>query len=407
VFLRDLLLSELRQGALEGLVVEAVARAARLPAERVRRAVMFSGQLRSVVEAAMREGEAALAAYGLELFRPLSPMLAQPSEDGFEGEFALPDGVWEYKVDGARVQIHRDGERVEVYTRRLNSVTERVPELVEFTRALPCQSVVLDGEAVALRPDGSPDPFQVTMSRFGRSLNVEAVRAKLPLVPMIFDCLHLNGLDLVDAPLTDRKAHVEQLVEPAYRVVRRDCRTLEDGQAFFQSALAAGHEGVMVKSGVSPYQAGKRGRDWLKIKQAHSLDLVVIAAEWGSGRRKGRLSNLHLAARGATPGEFVMLGKTFKGMTDAVLEWQTKELLARQVERQGHVVVVRPELIVEVVFDGVQESPHYPGGMALRFARIRGYRHDKAADDADSIDTVRALFEQDRSRGQAVPEESA
>lgn len=406
-YLRGLIVSELRQGALESLVVEGVAEAAGVPVERVRRAAMFSGSLRLVAEAALKCGPQGLAPFGIELFRPIQAMLAQPSAEGIEGASRIEGAFWEYKIDGARVQIHRQGDRVEVYSRKLNVVTTRVPELVEFALGLPCHEVVLDAEAVALRSDGSPEPFQVTMSRFSRQKETVDGPSELPLVVRVFDVLLLDGVEKVDEPLSSRRAELEKLLDPSALVISSRPKNMEEGQAFFEQALLDGHEGVMVKAADSLYQAGKRGGDWLKIKQVHTLDLVVTGAEWGSGRRKGKLSNLHLAARSKGPEEFVMLSKTFKGMTDAILEWQTKELLKLKTAQQGHIVYVRPELVVEVAFDGVLESSLYPAGLALRFARLRSYRLDKSPQQADTVEQVRQIFEQDRGRGRIYDEPAA
>jgi DNA ligase-1 len=282
---------------------------------------------------------------------------------------------------------------VRVFTRGLLDVTDAVPELVAAARALPARALVLDGEALALRADGRPQPFQVTMRRFGRRLDVDALRGELPLLGFFFDCLHADGEDLLERSGEERWCALAERVGEAGRVPRRVIESEEAARAFLADALAAGHEGLMAKSLAAPYEAGRRGAGWLKLKQAHTLDLVVLAVEWGSGRRRGLLSNLHLGARDPAGGGFVMLGKTFKGMTDEMLAWQTERLSALAVAHEGHVVRVRPELVVEIAFDGVQASPHYPGGVALRFARVRGYRPDKRPEEADTIDTVRALAE--------------
>jgi DNA ligase-1 len=291
----------------------------------------------------------------------------------------------EWKLDGARLQAHRDGEAVALFTRSLDDVTARLPEVVEAVRALPVRSLVADAEAILLRADGRPAPFQETASAFARGTGST-------LVALLFDLLHLDGEDLLDRPLAERREILERIAGDAVipRVVTDDVAVAE---AFYDDALARGHEGVMVKSLDAPYEAGRRGSAWLKVKRTHTLDLVVLAVEWGSGRRRGLLSNLHLGARDEATGSFVMLGKTFKGLTDALLAWQTEQLLARETHREGHVVHVRPELVVEIAFDGVQASTRYPAGMALRFARVKGYRADKRPDEADTIETVRAIFE--------------
>ena len=390
-FLLALLTGEIRQGALEGVMLDAVARAAQLPAERVRRAAMLAGDLAAVAEAVLAQGEAALAQYSLQLFRPLQPMLAESAESAADALAALGTAVLEWKLDGARIQVHRDGERVAVYTRNLNEVTAAVPEVVEAVRALPAERLILDGEVIALAKEGRPLPFQETMRRFGRRLEVEALRATLPLTPFCFDLLHHNGEDLLDAPLSRRLQRLDALLPEPMRVPRLVTDSLPEAEAFLAEALRSGHEGIMAKAPQAPYAAGRRGAAWLKLKIARTLDLVVLAVEWGSGRRRGWLSNLHLGARDPATGGYVMLGKTFKGMTDALLEWQTRELLARETHREGHVVYVRPELVVEVAFNEVQQSSQYPGGVTLRFARIKGYRPDKNASEADTIETVRKL----------------
>lgn len=390
-FLLALLTGEVRQGALEGVMLEAVASAAKLPAERVRRAVMLAGDLGTVAASVLAEGEAGLATYGLQLFRPIQPMLADSAASVAEALETLGDAILEYKLDGARIHVHRQGDRVAVYTRSLNDVTHALPEVVEVIRQLPIREFILDGEVIALAPDGRPLPFQETMRRFGRKIEVEALRAELPLSAFFFDLLQFNGTDMIDMPLVKRVEWLETVVYPVMRVTQIHAEGAEDAEAFYAKALARGHEGIMAKAPNAPYAAGRRGSAWLKIKTANTLDLVVLAAEWGSGRRKGWLSNLHLGARDPATGGFVMLGKTFKGMTDAVLAWQTTELLARETGREGHIVRVRPELVVEVAFNEVQRSSQYPGGVTLRFARIKGYRSDKRPEEADTIETVRRL----------------
>jgi DNA ligase-1 len=300
--------------------------------------------------------------------------------------------VVEWKLDGARIQVHRRDDRVAVYTRNLNDVTAAVPEVVEAVRALPARELILDGEVIALAPDGKPHPFQITMRRFGRRQEVGQLRAELPLTAFFFDVLLQDGDSIVDDPLSQRLERLDSVLPAALRVPRIVTADPEEASRFQADALARGQEGVMVKSLSAPYAAGRRGSAWLKVKEARTLDLVVLAVEWGSGRRKGWLSNIHLGARDPATGGFVMLGKTFKGMTDEMLKWQTKELLAREVGRDGHIVYVRPELVVEIAFNDVQRSPQYPGGVALRFARVKGYRPDKSAAEADTIDAVRAFL---------------
>jgi DNA ligase-1 len=389
-FLASWLAGGLRQGAAQGLLLEALARACGASADAVRRAAALAGALAPVAEAVLTGGAGALARFELELFRPLRPMLAQPADDAAAALAELGEAALEWKLDGARVQVHKAGDEVRVFTRRMNEVGDALPELIEAVRALPARSVVLDGEAIALRSDGAPLPFQVTMRRFGRRLDVESLRQELPLSAFFFDCLHLDGDDLTLLPTRDRHAALARVVPPPLQVPRLVTADREAAEAFLDAALSAGHEGVMVKSLVAPYDAGGRGGAWRKLKVAHTLDLVVLAAEWGSGRRRGWLSNLHLGARDPGGG-FVMLGKTFKGLTDATLAWQTRELLAREVARDESTVYVRPELVVEIALSGVQTSPHYPAGMALRFARVRRYRQDKSPQDADTVDAVRAL----------------
>jgi ATP-dependent DNA ligase I len=391
-FLFGLITGELRQGALEGLVAEAVARAAGLPADAVRRALMLAGDLPRVAHAALTEGAGGLAAFAVRLFRPVLPMLAGTAETIEEALDELGEAALEWKLDGARVQIHKGGDEVRVYSRLLNEVTPAVPEVIEQIRALAAREVILEGEAIALRADGSPHPFQTTMSRFGRRLEVEHVRHTVPLTLFVFDLLYLDGGSIMDEPLRERAAALAAAVPEALRVPRVVAGSLDEARGFLEGALARGHEGVMVKALDAPYEAGRRGRRWLKLKPVRTLDLVVLAAEWGHGRRRGWLSNLHLGARDPTTGGFVMLGKTFKGMTDQMLAWQTARLQELEVSRDGHTVYVRPELVVEVAFNDLQASPKYPGGLALRFARIKGYRPDKLADDADTIDTLREIW---------------
>jgi DNA ligase-1 len=319
-------------------------------------------------------------------------MLADAAEDVQDALGRLGEAAFEYKLDGARVQVHKDGGRVEVYSRRLNSLTQAVPEIVEWAAALPERRLVLDGEAIALAPDRRPLPFQETMRRFGRKRDVERLRRELPLRVYLFDALRVGDQALIDRPLDERWEALGAAAPERMRVPRLATARPEDADAFANRALGDGHEGVMAKGLASPYAAGRRGQEWLKVEPAHTLDLIVLAAEWGSGRRRGWLSNLHLGARDPEGEGFAMLGKTFKGMTDEILRWQTKELLAREIAREGIVFYVRPELVVEVAFNDVQASPQYPGGVALRFARLKRYRADKRPDDADTIERVRVLL---------------
>jgi DNA ligase-1 len=397
-FLVRLLVGELRQGALEGLMLEAVAEAAEVPLADVRRAFMVSGRMGEVATAAITQGRAGLERFSLTLFRPLLPMLAQPAEDVAQALSQLGTAALEWKLDGARVQVHKSDGEVRVYTRNLNDVTAAVPEVVEAARGVSARSVILDGEAIALAPEGLPQPFQITMRRFGRKLDIDATRAQLPLSVFFFDVLHLDGQDLVDRPASQRIDALHAALASSLLVPRLVTAEPTAAQAFFDEAIRRGHEGVMAKSLTSVYDAGSRGSTWLKIKQAHTFDLVILAAEWGHGRRRGWLSNLHLGARDPATGAFVMLGKTFKGLTDEMLAWQTEKLLALEVARDAYTVYVRPEIVVEVAVNEVQASPHYPAGMALRFARVKGYRPDKKPADADTVETVRRLFERRGAR---------
>jgi DNA ligase 1 len=392
-FLVGLVTGELRQGALEGLLVEAVAAAAGLPAGDVRRAAMLTGDLPRVARAALTEGAAGLAGFAVRLFHPVLPMLAGTADSETQALAELGEAALEWKLDGARVQIHKGDDEVRVYSRRLNEVTPAVPELVEQARALPARELIAEGEAIALRPDGTPHPFQATMTRFGRRLDVERTRVTVPLTLFLFDLLYLDGTPLLDEPLVRRAEALARTVPPSLLVPRLVTADPAAARGFLDAALARGHEGIMVKALEAPYEAGRRGRRWLKLKPVRTLDLVVLAAEWGHGRRHGWLSNLHLGARDEATGGFVMLGKTFKGMTDEMLAWQTTRLQELEVGRDGHTVFVRPELVVEVAFNDLQASPQYPGGLALRFARLKGYRPDKLARDVDTMATLRAIWQ--------------
>lgn len=390
-FLRALLSGELRQGALGGVVLEGVAQAAEVPPAAVRRAVAVA-DLPDVARAVLSSGADGLAAFALQVGRPVGPMLAQTADGvGTALERLGGSAAFEAKLDGARVQVHRDGDEVRVWTRTLDDVTARLPEVVDAALAWGVTTAVVDGEAIALRPDGRPEPFQVTAARFGTSVDVMAARAARPLSVVLFDLLHLDGRDLLDEPGRRRRRLLEQVV-PADQVVDRiETDDVAVAQAFLDATLAAGHEGVVVKALDAPYEAGRRGAGWLKVKPVHTLDLVVLAVEHGSGRRTGTLSNIHLGARDPAAGGFVMVGKTFKGMTDAMLAWQTTRFQELATDDDGWVVTVRPEQVVEVAVDGVQRSSRYPGGVALRFARVVRYRDDKAAAEADTIEAVRAL----------------
>jgi DNA ligase-1 len=394
-FLVRLVIGELRQGALEGVMLEAVAAASGLPAAEVRRASTFAGGIAQVARAALHGP--GLGEFSIRLMQPVLPMLAQPSEDVPDALRQLGKALFEWKLDGARIQVHKAGAEVRVFTRNLNDVTARVPEIVHSLEKVSFENLILDGEAIALRADGRPHPFQVTMRRFGRKTDDEAQRRALPLSVFFFDCLLRGGEPIVDRSALERHDILRQVLPPSLVTPSLITDEAAKADAFYEEALARGHEGLMAKALEAPYESGRRGAGWLKLKRAKTLDLVVIGVEWGNGRRKGWLSNLHLGARNPRSGEFVMLGKTFKGLTDETLEWQTRELLAREVRRDEWTVYVRPELVVEIAFNDVQESSQYPGGMALRFARVKGYRPDKRPEEADTIDTVRAIYEQSLS----------
>jgi ATP-dependent DNA ligase I len=402
-FLIGLLSGELRQGALDGVMTEAVARAAGVPAGDVRRAAMLSGSLPVTAAAALGGGRQALAAFGLQVGRPVRPMLAASApavEDALAriagqdsaGAGSGPGPVMaavEWKLDGIRAQAHiRDGD-VRVFTRTLDDITARVPEVARALSGLPVDDAVFDGELIALRPDGRPFPFQDTAARAASGPGQAA--ATVPLTAFLFDVLHLDGADLLDLPDAERRAALERVVPEQMIMPRLVTGDAAEAAGFFAGALERGHEGVIVKSLTGRYAAGRRGAGWIKVKPRHTLDLVVLAAEWGHGRREGWLSNLHLGARDPGTGGWVMLGKTFKGLTDELLRWQTGRLLALEERRDSWTVYVRPELVAEIAFDGIQRSPRYPGGMALRFARVIRYREDKPAAEADTIGTVRAL----------------
>ena len=391
-FLFGLLSGELRQGALEGVMTEAVARAASVPAAEVRRAMMLRGSLGAVAAAALAGGSPALAAFGLEVGSPVRPMLAS-SAPTIEDALAKLGGpgvtaAVEWKLDGIRIQAHLRSGSVRLFTRTLDEITGRLPDVAGVLGTLPVRAAVLDGELIALREDGRPLPFQDTASR---TATQDVVSEVVPLSVFLFDALHLDGADLIDLPDCSRHAELARVVPPSLLMPRLVTGSAEEATAFFRDAIARGHEGVVVKSLDTPYTAGRRGAGWIKVKPRHTLDLVVLAVEWGHGRRRGWLSNLHLGARDPATGGFVMLGKTFKGLTDELLSWQTERLLALEDHSDSWTVYVRPELVVEIAFDGVQRSPRYPGGLALRFARVLRYREDKTAAEADTIDAVRAL----------------
>lgn len=392
-FVVRLILGELRQGALESIVLDALAGAASVSPDAIRKAMLFAGNAADVAVSAFRGGEAELATFSVQLFRPLRPMLAQSAKEASEAFERVAPAAAEYKLDGARIQVHRDGARVAVYSRYGNDLSDALPEIVELVRSFAVSSLVLDGEVIALRADGRPQPFQVTMQRVGRKLGVAEARSDLPLRAFFFDCLYADGRVLVEQDNRARWQALCAAVPPEARVTRVEAASAADVEDTLRSALDSGNEGIVVKSLASTYEAGRRGAGWVKVKPAPTLDLVVLAAEWGSGRRKGWLSNLHLGARDSETGGFVMLGKTFKGLTDAMLAWQTAKFQELASERTEWVVRVRPEVVVEIAFDGLQKSSTYPGGLALRFARVKRYREDKPASDADTIQFVRELFE--------------
>ncbi len=392
-FLRGLLLRNLRQGALEGLMAEAVAEALSIEPDRVRRAAMLEGDLTAVAARALIQGEESLARSVLEIFTPVQPMLAKTAESAGAAIVELGEGFVEWKLDGARIQVHRKGDHVAIYTRNLRDVTASLPEVVELALDLVARAFIVDGESLLMAPGGSPEAFQDSMSRFGSAGEAPSG----PLSAFFFDCLHLEGRDLIDLPLRERREALESLVPIEARVDSILTSEPYEADRFFDEAVATGFEGVVVKDPGESYQAGRRGSGWRKVKPTHTLDLVILAAEWGSGRRRGWLSNLHLGAR-SPDGGFVMLGKTFKGLTDEMLEWQTSRFLEIEESRDGHIVYLEPQVVYEIAFDGVQRSTRYPGGVALRFARVKGYRDDKPAEEADTIDTVRSFLRGPQTR---------
>lgn len=385
-FLLGLVTDGVRQGAQEAVVAEAVARAFGVPVADVRRALMLRGDLAEVAALARSGGPSAVAAVGLRLGTPVLPMLAATAPDIPTAVERLGEAAWDWKLDGVRIQVHRDGDDVVVWSRTLDDLTVRVPEVVEAARGADAGRLILDGEVIALRPDGRPRPFAETGGRVASG--DEGLRDRVPLTAVFFDVIHLDGADLLERPFHVRAEVLSGIVAETSRVPRTIAGDPAQAAAVLADALAHGHEGVVGKALDAPYSAGRRGAAWVKVKPRHTADLVVIAAEWGSGRRRGLLSNLHLAAADGRGG-LAMVGKTFKGMTDAVLAWQTAELLARETDREGHVVHVRPELVVEVAFDGVQSSRRYRSGVALRFARLRRYRTDLSVADADGLELLR------------------
>ena len=383
-FVKRLLTGELRQGALAGLMVDAIAGAAGVPGEIARRALMLSGDLTRTAEIALIEGEEGLRDVGFQIFRPILPMLASTAASVSEAVASFDRASVEWKLDGIRIQVHRRGDEVRIYTRNLNEITHALPGIVEAVRGLAVGQAVLDGEALWMGDDG-PAAFQDTVSRIDSDAPPEGI------VTFLFDLLHVDGDDLLDAPLAERAARLEAIA-PGLKIRGVLTSDPQEGEHVLDESLRAGHEGVVVKDAASPYAAGRRGKAWRKVKPVRTYDLVLLGAEWGHGRRRGWLSNLHLGARDPRTGEFVMVGKCFKGLTDELLQWQTKELLAREIGRRGIAVLVRPELVVEIALDGVQSSTRYAGGVALRFARVKRYRPDKRAEEADTIDDLRALL---------------
>ncbi|WP_329152895.1 ATP-dependent DNA ligase [Streptomyces anulatus] len=392
-FLWALLTGEVRQGALDAVAADALAHAAGAPPADVRRAVMLAGSLQDVARVLLAEGPGALGAFRLTVGRPVQPMLAQSAASVGEALDKLGPCAVEEKLDGIRVQVHRDGDRIRAYTRTLDDITDRLPELVTAVAALDARRFVLDGELIALDEDGRPRPFQETASRVGSRRDVAGAAAHVPVVPVFFDALLVDDEDLLDRPFADRHAALARLLPESLRVRRSLVADPDDAQAraaadaFLADTLERGHEGVVAKDLTAAYSAGRRGASWLKVKPVHTLDLVVLAVERGSGRRTGKLSNLHLGAR-RPDGTFAMLGKTFKGLTDALLDWQTEKLTELATDDDGYVVTVRPELVVEIAYDGLQRSTRYPAGVTLRFARVLRYREDKTAREADTVETV-------------------
>ncbi len=390
-FLINLLGGELRQGALEGIMLEALAKATGITLDRLRRAAMMAGSAMAIASAVLQRGEIGLSQYDIQLFRPVQPMLAGSADDVSEALESLGEAAWEFKLDGARIQAHKSGDEVAIYSRQGNDVTVAVPEVVAAVRAMPAHNLILDGEVLSLQPDGRPQPFQVSMRRFGRRTGVESLAQQLPMSPFWFDLLYLNGSPLIDEQQRMRFAELAKLVPGEALIPNLLTGDLGKAETFLQTAFAHGHEGVMAKSPESSYAAGARGQSWVKIKQVKSLDLVIVAAEWGSGRRRGWLSNLHLGARDTHKGGFAMLGKTFKGLTDEMLSWQTQALLKLEVARDKYAVYVEPKLVVEIAFNEIQVSPRYVSGLALRFARVKRYREDKSPGDSDTFETVQRI----------------
>ena len=390
-FLSALLVGELRQGALEGIMLEGLAKASGVPADRIRRAAMMAGGAAAIARPLMEKGEAGLTHFSVQLFRPVQPMLAQTAETVGDALEELGEAAFEYKFDGARVQAHKSGDEVRIFSRGANDVTAAIPEIVEAVRNLPARDLILDGEVLSMDAEGRPQPFQVSMRRFGRKLNVEQMLSELPMTPFWFDLLYENGAPLLDESQNKRFAELSALVPATHTVPHLITGDPAKADEFLKQALLGGHEGLMAKARDAAYAAGARRQSWLKIKRARTLDLVVLAAEWGNGRRHGWLSNLHLGARDTIKGGFAMLGKTFKGLTDEMLGWQTHELLNLEVARDNYTVYVEPKLVVEIAFNEIQVSSRYESGLALRFARVKSYRPEKSVLESDTFQTVQAL----------------
>jgi DNA ligase-1 len=401
-FLIRLLSGELRQGALEGMLIGAIARAVDIPAATIRQAAMTAGDLRLVARTAFTEGPAGLSRFCIQVFRPLLPMLAESAATVAEALQDLGEATFEFKLDGARIQVHKAGDDVKVFSRNLRDVTAAVPEVLEAIRPLPARDLIVDGEVLALRSDGGPQPFQETMRRFTRKRDIARLRQEIPLTPFLFDCLYIDGEALLEQPQSSRFARLTAIA-PHLVLPHITTSSQKEAEAFLDESVRRGHEGLMAKAPHARYVAGSRGRSWLKIKVVRTLDLVVLAAEWGHGRRRGWLSNLHLGARSPDTNGFVMLGKTFKGLTDEILEWQTHALLGLETHRDPYTVYVRPELVVEVAFNDIQESPQYPGRLALRFARVKAYRPDKTAAEADTLAAVQSIYRATTGKEPPVP----
>ena len=390
-FLSSLLTGELRQGALEGIMLDALAKATDVPAERIRRAAMMAGGIPMLARSVLERGDAGLDQFELQLFRPAQPMLAQTAEDVSEALSELGEAALEYKFDGARVQVHKSGDQVAVFSRNMNDVSAAVPEVVAAVRSLPAHDLILDGEVLSLDPNGRPQPFQVSMRRFGRKINVAKLIDELPMTPFWFDLLYVEGRPVLNESQARRFDELKRLAPGANLVPHLTTANAEQAEDFLHQALHAGHEGIMAKARDAVYAAGARGQSWLKIKRARTLDLVILAAEWGNGRRQGFLSNLHLGARDVEKGGYAMLGKTFKGLTDEMLAWQTAELQKIQIGTDGWAVFVEPKIVVEIAFNEIQVSSRYKSGLALRFARVKRYRTDKTVGESDTFQTVQHL----------------